>query len=299
MCSESADDDARAVPPVIAGHEVALGVLDFLDVPASELVRVAARTGFDSVALRVSGSRGPVAADLRADPAGVVRTVQELADSDVSVLDVEVLRLASTTPPDEAARALDLAALLGARHLLAVNTDLPPDRCIEEFARVCALATGSGVRVCLEFMAFSATRDLASAMSIVETAGHPVGAVLVDALHLYRSGGSLADVMAASSKPGQRIPYVQVCGIPAGSPGPSQDDLLREAVEARLLPGDGIEDLPGFVSAVGTVPLSVEAPVAGDRQRSPEARARAAFAGLARALARPDMVDDSRPAPVI
>lgn len=275
---------------MIAGREVALGVLGFLDIPAPELVRVAADAGFDSVSVRVTGSRGPVAADLRDDPRTLARTLRALEETGLSVLDAEVLRLARATPSDEAARAIDAARTLGARHIIAVNTDLREEECAERLASVCALADGSGLRICLEFMRFSATPDLESACRIVEAVGHPCAAVLVDALHLHRSGGTARDVETlAAPRPGL-FPYIQVCGVPPAPPEPVDPDLLfREAVSARLLPGDGVNDLRALVDAVGpATPLSVEAPVAGDRRRRPAQRARVAAAALSTALANPN-----------
>jgi hypothetical protein len=52
------------------------------------------------------------------------------------------------------------------------------------------------------------------AVRIVEQAQHPAGAVLVDALHLRRSGGSPADLAAV---PTRRLPYAQLCDAPAGA----------------------------------------------------------------------------------
>ncbi|WP_189313805.1 sugar phosphate isomerase/epimerase family protein [Streptomyces brasiliensis] len=247
---------------------------------------MAADAGFDSISARVTGSRGSVAADLRDDPAALARTLQALEETGVTVLDAEVLRLARTTPPGEAARAIELAAALGARHLLAVNTDLSADECVEELARVCDLADGSGLRVCLEFMRFSATPDLESACRIVETVGHPCAAVLVDALHLHRSGGSAQDVARLAARRPELFPYLQVCGVPPAPSGPIDSDLLlREAVSSRLLPGDGVNDLRALVEALGpAAPLSVEAPVSGDPHLSPAQRARAGAQALSRAL---------------
>lgn len=274
---------------MIAGREAALGVLGFLDIPAPDLVRVAADAGFDSISVRVTGSRGPVVADLREDRATLARTLRALEETGLSVLDVEVLRLARATPADDAARAIDAARALGARHIIAVNTDLRTDECVRELARVCELADGSGLCVCLEFMRFSATPDLVSACRIVEAVGHRCAAVLVDALHLHRSGGSAQDVAALAARRPGLFPYIQVCGVPPAPSGPDDPDLLlREAVSARLLPGDGVGDLRALVDAVGPAsPLSVEAPVAGDRHRRPGQRARAAAAALSAALARP------------
>ena len=73
-------------------------------------------------------------------------------------------------------------------------------------AELCELAGSVGVRACLEFMPFSSVRDLRSALAVVADVGHPAAAVLVDLLHLVRSGGSVADLVGVDPA---LLPYAQ------------------------------------------------------------------------------------------
>jgi sugar phosphate isomerase/epimerase len=268
-------------------RELALGVLGFLDTPAPEFVRTAAAAGFDSVSLRVGGSRTSVAADLSQHPELLAPTEAALASTGIRVLDVEVLRLYpdETGSPSLAERAeavLGLAARLGARNVIVVNQGLDPDECVRALRLVCDLAsvTAPGVLVCLEFMAFSATRDLVAAADIVRRADRSAAAVLVDALHLARTHGGSADLVAATDV---LAPYVQVCGIPSGDPG--RDALVAEATTARRLPGRGTgEEMVVLRAVASDCAVSLEAPRRSDRRRSPERRAHAGMKALRASL---------------
>ena len=92
---------------------------------------------------------------------------------------------------------------LGASYVLTTVEDDERPRAVEGFAELCALAETSGLSCALEFMVFSRARTLGDAVAIVDAAGAPNASVLIDALHLFRSGGSISEVGAlAASAPG-------------------------------------------------------------------------------------------------
>jgi sugar phosphate isomerase/epimerase len=118
---------------------------------------------------------------------------------------------------------------------------------------------------------------------VVERAAHPAGSVLVDALHLRRSGGSPADLAAL---PPERLPYGQLCDAPLEPVWPDEQVAIAESRGGRLLPGDGELPLRELIDVLppGSA-LSVEAPVAALADRSPAERASRAFAAATRLLA--------------
>ena len=75
-------------------------------------------------------------------------------------------------------------------------------------------------------------RDLPQALAVLDTVNRPNANVLIDNLHLARTGGTVAD--AAAVAPG-RLPYIQLCDAPAATP----DKLVVEALDTRLTLGDG------------------------------------------------------------
>jgi sugar phosphate isomerase/epimerase len=103
--------------------------------------------------------------------------------------------------------------------------------------------------------------------------------VLVDALHLSRSGGVPEDLRAL---PHDVLRSVQLCDAPAARPA-TTDALIKEARGGRLLPGEG--DLP-LGRLLAELPdhavLSVEVPNSG---HPPELHARRAYEATRRILA--------------
>jgi sugar phosphate isomerase/epimerase len=264
---------------------LALSHLTALDAIPPDLVAAGAAAGFGAVGLRVwpAGNEPPY--PMIGDTPMVRETVSRLRDTGMRVLDIEVLRLRPDSEPDEALRILDAGARLGAQFVLVIGNDTDESRLTERFASVCAAASARGLRAALEFMIFSAVKTLADAVRIIEGAAQPA-AVLVDALHLQRSGGMPAEVAAL---PPERLPYAQVCDAPSDPVWPDEAQARDEARRDRLLPGDGALPLHALVDALPAgAPLAVEAPVAALAQYSPAERARLAFNAVTRVLAERD-----------
>jgi len=254
----------------MAERSVALSVLGFLDVPAPDFVDLAAAAGFDAVSLRVTGSVDRCPAEPRSADE-VAETRRRLDAADLGVIDVEVLRLGPDLPAEAIVRAVDSAALLGARHLLTVDAGWgSPDALAAQLEEVRRLADQANVRTCLEFMPFSRCRDLESAIAAARAAG---AGVLVDVLHLFRSGGDVVRLVDAFTLHGAGLfPYVQLCDAPAEAPG--ADALREEAVTGRQLPGQGGLPLADVLAALpGDLPLAVEAPTLRLRSMPPADRA--------------------------
>ena len=96
--------------------------------------------------------------------------------------------------------------------------------------------------------------SLSVATRIVEQAARPNGAILVDTLHLARSGGRPPDLREV---PRPRLPYLQIADAPRETP-PTIEGLRDEALHGRLLPGAGTLPLAQTLEEVPGVPLSFE-----------------------------------------
>ncbi len=276
---------------MIAGRELALAILAVLDAPTAEVIEVAAETGFDAITLRLGGGNReradePGSHPLIGDTPDRRATVRRLREAGLGVLDVEVLRVRPETDVVDVRPMLESAQALGARHLLVVGLDDDEARMVATFAALCAEAEPYGVRPALEFMRMSSVATVQDADRIVAAAGHPAGAVLVDPLHLARSGGTPVDVAPLAAAHPDRYPYVQLCDAPRQAPGDgSTRDLYAEAVTRRLNPGDGELPLPEMLDALPAgIPISVEAPVAALADRPPVQRARASLEATRRLL---------------
>jgi sugar phosphate isomerase/epimerase len=257
--------------------------LTALDATPPELVTAAAGAGFDAVGIRVWPAGDEPAYPMLGDTPMVRDTLARLADAGATVLDVEVLRLRPDSTHDHALRILDAGARLNARGVLIIGNDPDEDRLVDRFAAICEAAAERDLRACLEFMIFSSVKTLADGTRILDRAAHPAGAVLVDALHMQRSGATPADIAAL---PAERVPYAQLCDGPFDPVLPPEAVALTEARTGRLFPGDGEMPLLELIDALPPdAALAVESPVAKLTGTPPDEIARQAYAALTRLLA--------------
>ena len=129
---------------------------------------------------------------------------------------------------------LEAGAELGASRLLCSGDDPDLSLLADRFAEVCRLAGQFGMAVDLEFMPFRALKTLPAAAAVVTASGAENGFVCLDALHLFRSGGSVVDLGAVAPA---CLGSLQLCDAPREAPDPN--GLAEEARERRLLPGRG------------------------------------------------------------
>ena len=245
-----------------------------LGVDRLSTITVASDAGFDAVGLRFEPEL-PSPSELTAIRRRVVET-------GLAVLDLEVVRIGREAP-GSTERLVEAGAALGARHLLVVSMLADRQATVARLSEIADLAEGARMGVVLEFMAFTSVKDLSTAIEIVRDTGHEGCGVLVDALHLARTGGTPDQVERA---PRELFPYLQICDGPAE--GPTEvEELAEEARHHRLAPGEGALALDALVSAVPGTPISLE--VQQDERAldgtSPLERARSLFEASRRYLA--------------
>ena len=233
--------------------------LTALELPPADLVRLSAAAGFGSVGLRVV----PVAPGAPAYPTRIGtrehRALRDLLHGEgMRVNDIEFVQLVPEIDIPALAPVLEAGADLGASSVTVSGDDEDAHRLAANFAALCDLAAGFGLRVDVEFMRWRAVGRLQQAVELVRAAGRPNGAVLVDALHLIRSGGSPDDL---AELPPALIGAAQLCDASARQPATDQE-VIAEARAGRLPPGDGVLPLPELLSVLPDgLPLSVEVPM--------------------------------------
>lgn len=198
-----------------------------------------------------------VAADVR----------RRLDDTDLVALDMEPVFV--TLGGDHGDRMVEAAADVGARNLLVVSRGVDDARFTERFAELCDLAAPHGIGCSIEFMAFMSVSSLGHSLKILDQVDRPNGAVLVDALHLARTGGTPADVAAVTP---ERLAYAQLCDAPAEAP----EDAYADALDGRSTLGNGALRIRELVDALpGHTALSMEIRSAALRSSFPDATDRA------------------------
>jgi sugar phosphate isomerase/epimerase len=240
-------------------RELSLAHLSVLDATPPELVTVAAAAGFRTIGIRLSAtpSVGVPPYDMLGDTPVMRETLARLADTGISVLDVEFLRFEPEIPKGIPDGFLEAGARLGARYVLVMSAEPLAARSLERFCDLCDRAQRYGLHVCLEFAIYTGVRRLADAVRLVEKSGYANASVLVDALHFSRSGGLPSDIAGIDAS---LFRYAQICDAAAVIPT-EPADLIREARTGRLLPGEGALPLRDLVAALPpSIPLAIEAP---------------------------------------
>jgi len=210
----------------------------------AENIDVAAAAGFGAVGLRICARRpdDPYAAEpILGDPAAA-RALRDRASSrGIRVSNVSAYQFYPDVGWDDVAPVIDAAATLGAPIIVVNGFDPELARFTPLFAKYCAAANDAGIRIALEFLPYSGVRTIDEAMRVVVDSGATNAGVLLDALHLDRSGGSVADIARI---PADRITFAQLCDARQWTGPRSNERLLTEARTARLPAGAG--DLPLF-----------------------------------------------------
>ena len=262
-----------------APRELSLAHLTVLDATPPELVTVAARAGFRKIGIRLSAtpSVGVPPYDMLGDTPVMRETLARLADTGVSVLDVEFLRFEPQEPKGIPDGFLEAGARLGAQYVLVMSAEPLEARTLERFCDLCERARKYGLHVCLEFAIYTGVRTLADAARVVKTSGCVNASILIDALHFSRSGGWPSDIASVDAS---LFKYAQICD--AGGVIPTEAaDLIPEARTGRLLPGEGVLPLHDLVAALpSTIPLAVEAPVRATAGLSALDRAQRAYRAM-------------------
>jgi sugar phosphate isomerase/epimerase len=237
-----------------------LAPLGFLDLPPPQLIALAAEAGFASVNLRTAPALpGGAAFPMRAGDDLVRACRRRLADTGISVRTIEQVGLGRTTKVASLRHLLEAGAELGASRMLCSGDDPDLSLLADRFAEVCQLAGQFGMAVDLEFMPFRALKTLTDAAAVVAASGAENGWVCLDALHLFRSGGSIASLSAVDPA---RLGPLQLCDAPGEAPDPK--GLAEEARQRRLLPGRGELALAELVAAYPDGrPIDAEIPMMG------------------------------------
>lgn len=233
----------------------------------AERVELAARHGFTHVSLMAHDARAILDGDV---PIAGMRALLRRHRIAIAELDAVVDWLpgdepipAEMRPPADgddlvavadALRPATATAVVNCVDLVAGPTP-PLDDCAAAFAARCDHAAAHDLRVAIEFVPWTRVPDLATAVEIVQRAGRTNGGVMLDTWHLFRGGGTAADVAA--------VPAALVIGIQVNDAPPSERNArVAQAVQHRLLPGEGVigvvEILADLDARGCTAPIGLE-----------------------------------------
>jgi sugar phosphate isomerase/epimerase len=238
---------------------LSLAHLTVLDAHPLELIDAALAGGFDALGLRIVA---PMPTDTIVPVIGdepLIRAIEERLDATGRrIFDIEAVWLMPHTDVAALEAAVALGSRLGAKHLLVVGNDPDQGRFEANFSALCDLAGSYGIGIALEPIPYVELGTPFQALALLNAVQRPNAKLLIDALHLYRSGASPNDLAGIDPS---LMPYIHLCDATAKPPLP--EGLRPEGRGGRFYPGEGELPLAAFLRAFpADIPIGVEAPCA-------------------------------------
>jgi len=239
-------------------HTYSLVHLTNIACPPPEMIRVAAKAGFDAVSLRTipMGLKGEKPYDIAKNPQLLAETRKAAKETGIQLHDTENARIANGVNVKDYEPALAAAAELGIRHILSnIWTD---DKAFytEQFCILCDLAAQYGQTVSLEFVTWASVKNLRQAKELLLASGKENVGVVVDCLHFYRSRVTLEELDGC---PQNWFHYAHLCDCPAPIPD-DETSLIHTGRAERLYPGEGAVPIRDIVSRLPYATRGVEVP---------------------------------------
>jgi sugar phosphate isomerase/epimerase len=224
-----------------------------------QVIEVAARTGYDTVGLRLIGGTEITPAYALMDDKPLMRaTKAAMAATAVRVLDIEFVRITPETDVPSLERFMATGAELGARYMITSAFDPDLSRFTDRLAAVSDLASQYGLRAVLEFFPWTVVPDLGAAVRIVEAAERSALGILVDTLHFNRSASTFDELDRISPS---RLPFAHVADAPVQA-SYTTEELLHAGRVERLPPGEGEIDIKRILSHMPQdIPVALEVPM--------------------------------------
>lgn len=240
-------------------RSLALAALTVLELSPDDMVSCAAEAGYDFVGMRILPGRPTEITWPTIGDTPLTRNIERrLADTGVKLLDIEIFRLLPETDVETFVPALETGARLGATQVLVAGNDPDPVRLADRFAALCDLGAALGLAMNVEPMPWTEVKNVSQGLRLLATAGRPNAGLLIDPIHFDRGGDIPANIAAI---PRQRLRYMQLCDAPAERPR-DNETLIFQAINERLMPGDGGLDLKGILRAMpDDIPIALEVPM--------------------------------------
>jgi sugar phosphate isomerase/epimerase len=240
-------------------RQYSLAHLTVLECSPPEVVKIAYRTGYDFVSLRLMnmGVKGEHNHDLVKNKQLLNETKAAFADTGIRLLDIELARIYENMDPKSYLPSFEIAAEIGGKHVLSSIWTDNLSYAVDKFGEVCDLAEQFDLTVDLEFVPIASIKNLAGALDILRQVNKSNAGLMIDTHHFHRSGDTLEDLLEV---PSSLFRFLHLCDAPAKIPI-SQDEMVRIIRENRLYVGEGDIDVAGIVNSIPPdTPCSIEIP---------------------------------------
>lgn len=234
-----------------------LGHLTLIGETTPDLVRIAARTGYDFVSPRLmsGGLPGPDITISR-HPELLRQTRQALSDTGITIHDIELARIADGIDPADYEADLAIGAELGARAVISSIWSSDRAAAVDDFGRLCRLAAQYGQTINLEFVPIASIATMADALAVIDEVGEPNARLLLDLHHVHRSHVGLAEL---AELPARLLDFAQICDAPGEIPT-DRAEMTRIIREGRDYLGEGGTDAVAMLRQLPDIVYTVEIP---------------------------------------
>ncbi|MVW72359.1 sugar phosphate isomerase/epimerase [Bordetella sp. 15P40C-2] len=215
--------------------------------------------GFGHMGVKIAPRPGEPAPRLLADSGFRREFDTERRRRGVRLLNMGSIWLDGQHPVETYIPALDLGAEMGASYVVGISTDPDPVRRMVDLKALTALASDRGMRLTIEFFAYSAISSFTDALDALADLAPGQAGVLFDALHFHRSGGIPSDITEDRA---MCVDYLQLCDgpqlLPAGM------TLSEEGRAARMFAGEGdiaLRDIMARLSRCSVIEVEIPHPL--------------------------------------
>jgi sugar phosphate isomerase/epimerase len=171
--------------------------------------------------------------DVLGDPALRREMKAALRDRGVAISLAEGFGVTPEVEAEDRRADLDAVAELGAKQVSLGIRDPDLARAYDQLALLAEMAAERGMTSTTEFAPTLTVKNLPMALEAVRHVGRRDYRLTIDAMHLIRSGSTVADLAALDP---DVIGYFQICDVPLVSEFASYGE---EARTERMIPGDG------------------------------------------------------------
>jgi sugar phosphate isomerase/epimerase len=229
-----------------------LSVLGLKPVPFVHLV---ADLGCNCISTGLSTMPGYEPFSLRDDKVLRRETIAAMRDRGVSISLGEGCIVRPGRDIRDMEADFDVFQELGAERINTLSMDPDLDRSLDQFGVLAEMAAVRGMTSSVELCPPLTINNLASAAAAVRHVGRKDFTLLLDAMHLARSGATAADIAALDPA---TIGYAQLCDAPLK---PTNPNYMDEATFDRMAPGEGALPLRDYLSVLPRdVVVSLEVP---------------------------------------
>jgi sugar phosphate isomerase/epimerase len=238
---------------------ISLAALTVLGLSPDEQIICAERTGYESVGLRLIPAT-PTEAHypLLQDAPRIAKVKDLMRSTGIKVLDIEVFRLEPKTNINDFIPYLELGADLGSKNVLVAGYDPDWVRMTENWIALCEISRDFDIKPHIEPMPWTNVKTYLDALSLMRQSPDEWGAVLIDPIHFFRTGGDVNQINFDDTK---RFRYIQLSDATLPVPE-SSAEILRQARQDRLPPGQGKLALKDLLRNIpSNLPISLEVPL--------------------------------------